>query len=244
MGLTEEQVKSILLMPLECTSQESEAVFEHEGRLFSSQAYKGLDPDMSDLAVEFYKIIYNEQLGPEGEILKGRQLIEQDFCGDTMNSYRNMAKRLPDHQSGAWQGQYHCLANFWLLPMHVGHSSPHTARRGLMKYSKSMKGTDDYVDRFLKKYLEDYDEYVEKFPKYAAKFQRENFAEAHYLDGIYMEAGEVILFSYPSDEEISGLPDQVMEKIRRRAELIANKKGDELARLFSRLGIRTCVHSR
>ena len=237
MNLTEEQVKNVLLMPLECTTQEPGAVFEHKGGLFSSQTYRGLDPDMSDLAVDFYKIIYCEQLGFKGEILKEGKLAEKEFCGDTMNSYRFIAKQVRDDRSKIWRSQYRCLANFWLLPMHVGHSSPHTSRCGLMKYSKSVKGTDDYVDRFLKKYLEEYDEYKIKFPKYAEKFTKENFAKAHYLDGIYMEKGEVILFSNTSSEEINNLPNKMWEKIERRAMLIAGKKGYELSQLFSRLEI-------
>ena len=55
-----------------------------------------------------------------------------------MNSYKTIAKKIEDpKKKEKLKKRYNCLANFWLLPMHVGHSSPWTNMLGLGKYSKS-----------------------------------------------------------------------------------------------------------
>lgn len=228
--LTDEQkkkTKKILLMPIECITQKSESIFKHDDRIFSSQKYTGCyDPDMSDFAVEFYKIIYSEILeGSKYEFLDKKNL--EYFCGDTMNSYKNIAKRIDSSEAQKWENEYHCLANFWLLPKHVGHSSSYTAKFGLMKYSKSKRGIYDYVDIFLENYLNKYEEYEKHFAIYTEKFPKEYIGDKHFLEGIYCNGEKVIPFS----NNIITIND-IRKKLKKRAENIICKKGTELYELF------------
>lgn len=231
----QEQVRDILLMPIESTTQESLNVFIYDGRIFSSQEYRGYDPDMSDFAVGFYQIIYRQILKKEYKILKGKMLKNEEFCGDTMNSYTIVTKnKINDKERKEWINKYHCLANFWLLPKHVGHSSSYTAKLKLMYYSKSKNGINDYMDNFLHNYLDKYEEYRAVFKDYTKRFTSKNFGDVHFLEGSYMEKGMVIDFS---DEMEDKIIDIIWGKIKNRANLIACKKGEELYEYFLRLGI-------
>lgn len=225
----EEHVKKILLMPIECTTQKSKNIFRYNGRIFSSQEYRGYDPDMSDFAVGFYKIAYNEILG-EKEFLDKENL--NNFCGDTMNTYKKIVKRINNSEAEEWYNEYHCLANFWLLPKHVGRSSSCTARLGLMQFSKSKRGIDDYVDKFLNNYKTHYIEYSRHFPVYTEKFTLENIGDNHFLEGSYCIGKDIISFS----NNIKSIND-IREKLEMRAEYIVCKKGIELYQFFSGLGI-------
>ena len=101
----EQQVKNILLMPIEnisllpveCNIKEPIKICIYDNKIYSSKKYHRynvFDPDMSDFAVEFYQIIYKKKLKEqEYEILKGNILKNKEFCGDTMNSYKTIAKK-------------------------------------------------------------------------------------------------------------------------------------------------------
>lgn len=208
MNLTQKQekdIKKILLMPIECTTQESVNVFIYNNRIFSSQMYRGLDPDMSDISIEFYKIIYNKILEKSGnEILEGTRLKDKEFCGDTMNSCTTLAKK---RKQNNWYNEYHCLANFGLLPMHVGHTSSHTAKLGLMQYAKNKNGIDDYMDKFLRHYFNNYKKYHKAFPKYTNEFTPENFASYHFLEESYISGKKIDAFS-------NAKADEILNKIR------------------------------
>lgn len=245
----QEKVKYILLMPIECTTQETLHVFLYNGKIFSSQKYcRGYDPDMSDFAVEFYKIIYKEKLNlkEQGiEILDEKGMLKNDkeFCGDTMNSYKTVTEKLKKNQKkNDWKNKYHCLANFWLLPMCVGHSSPRAkANKDLANYAKDKNGINDYMDQFLKDYLRRYEKYCERFPEYTKVFTSEDFGKDHFLEGSYINNGVVIDFSKTkkemTDEVAVDIIDIMWGKIEKRADLIARKKGAELYQLFFDLGI-------
>ena len=243
--LSEEQkkVKKILLTPIECTTQETLTVFLYNNRIFSSQKYNGFDPDMSDFAVGFYQVIYKEKLAKLGHNIldeKGNlKVLEKykEFCGDTMNSYNTIEKRLNDDIKKKLKNKYHCLANFWILPMDVGHSSSWTITRDLGKYSKSKKGIDDYMDKFLEYYLENNEEYSKVYPEYTKSFMLDTFATDHFLKDIYIENNEVtesMKFSY---KEVDDIANEMCKRIEKRAELIALEKGTELYKFFLDLGI-------
>ena len=103
-----------------------------DGRIVSPQKYiGGEDADMSDIAVEFYKIIYgfNEILTVEG------RFVDSNFAGDTMHSFNSVAnitdgagsKKAERTDISCWPKYlqdyynfYHCLANFWVIPMSLG----------------------------------------------------------------------------------------------------------------------------
>ncbi len=124
----------------------TEEIFMHNGIIYSSQRYNsGPDPDMSDISVAFYEIIYNNTLHKESdsksfsvlrEYKKGEKLpngetaknpiydfTNPDVAGDTMNSYNSVAKFASEDKRKEWYLSYHCLANFWLIPYSIGRTS-------------------------------------------------------------------------------------------------------------------------
>lgn len=214
-----EQVKKILLMPIECTRHNSPNIFidNDKNRIVSSQTYySSLDPDMSDIAIAFYRTIYGK------EILDGKYFKSKEFCGDTMNTYNTVAKKMGNEKAKEkWHNQYHCLANFWLLPMSVG--------RSLGKYSKAKNGINDYMDKFLHYYRENYKEYLYAFPEYAKEFTLDNFARYHFLEESYIYGKNIDDFS---DANADNIPCMMWDKIRQRANRIVCRKKRELYELF------------
>ena len=183
-------------------------------KIFSTQKYRGSDPDVSDIAMDFYSVIY----GLDQEFVVNRKLKDTEFCGDTMTSYKTIiSKYVNEKTNDDWNGVSHCLSNFWLLPMDVGHSSSWTGRRGLMHLSKSAKCKDE-MGRFIRFYINNYCKYKNAFGKYAEVFTAESFEDSHYLKGIEYD-------------NLSSVPD-FRGTLKERADKIAKKKEHELKRMF------------
>lgn len=253
--MTEEkkqQVKKVLLTPIECTTQESVNIFRHNGKIFSSQKYnsKTLDPDMSDMAIEFYNILYRDILESKG-ILKNEGLYQctlenDDFAGDTMNSFNSIASNVPRAgqytkqrtEKKVWpaflqkyHSQYHCLANFWILPMRIGRA------RGtkLNKY--------DSVDIFLNKLKEDFSVLTE----YADYFERlktyDNFCEKHFIVGCRLLPTDAVYEMYHkrlnNKPKTNNLVKQAYKVMESRAESISSNDNicEELYECFDELKI-------
>lgn len=125
--------------------------------IISGQRYEGCsDEDMCDFSVGYYQVIY------EKDILKSSKITEI-FAGDTMIDHYK--KELSN---------YHCLANFWILPMRVGRSCGRLNRARL------------HMDLFLKKLWKEYGAYQKEYEEYFTEFRKETFAEKHYLDGSFI----------------------------------------------------------
>ncbi len=224
MGRNIEDIKHFLLMPIECTT-ETNRVFVYKGRIYSSQMYRGMDPDMSDLAIRFYKIIYGR------DILAGTKLLNDQFCGDTVNSlYSAKTYGIKGEGLKKWDRNNRCLANFWLLPMPIGHTSPTMnyeirdmkyGYKDLIKYSKSNSKIRDNMYSFLreleKKDFED--KFCEFFPEYWGYFGK-NFKIKHFLGNIYDSMPDVINY------------EDAFRNICSRAEIIAEEKQNELSDLM------------
>lgn len=182
-----EQVEKILLMPIECTTQSSIAIFTHNDRIFSSQKYKGsLDPDMSDIAVGFYNIVYEDILSKDG-LLKKDDYCNDNFLGDTMNSFNSIANIVPEAGKSVKQrtdrkmwplflqnyhSSYHCLANFWVLPRSIG------------RCGKKLNSQDS-VDIFLNILQENYS-ILNKYPDYSEQIDKYDiFCQKHFIAKTY-----------------------------------------------------------
>lgn len=145
------------------------------------------DPDMSDLAVGFYKIIYKKLLLrsdnnrlDDGSVSilneDGRFREERFAAGDTMNSFKTTANRALGYRKSMrtpeeeWRPvelknffKYtHCLANFWILPMDIGRNPRSEHQRGKPPYY-------DYMDLYLAAVKEWYDK--ETFPAFEEYFK-------------------------------------------------------------------------
>lgn len=242
-----ESVEALLLAPIEHGGR----VEYRDGKLFTGQTYVyGFDPDMSDAAVRFYQILYGiELLDGEG------RLRSAEFAGDTMCSFHTVANRVPEagrtrkqrRPYAEWPGylqeyydHYHCLANFWLLPMRVGRAVAGWA-------CKAGRGTRDYMDRFLRNLISEeyYERFKERYPACGARFPSfEIFAQAHALcgPGNYLRASpgpegwEIELYS----DYKKFLPEEIVQamtdRIRARARAISEgPHADELYQWYTEL---------
>lgn len=205
--------------------------------------YSKFDPDMSDIAIEFYKIIYDiDEIIDErnGHLLFGKQ-----FAGDTMCSFNTIAKKmnksvLTEKQQAVldeYYNFYHCLANFWILPMWIGRSYPRMPHEHRWA-SKSKNGINDYMDSFLL-FLKNgnYSKFVKQYKQYGMKFDTfDNFCTKHFLVGqeCFIRNGEVCKYS------LEGNPEDVIARmtdlIKARAEIISkdDKVCDKLYSLWEK----------
>ena len=167
----------VLLMPIDVVKGNNSIKIVN-GRIKSTQSYRGSDPDMSDAAVEFYQIVYGRRIEKNGVLADD----EKNFCGDTMMSSKSL-KRLYSLEN--IEDKTHCLANFWILPMDVGHSSPWTGRRGLMYLSKSAKCCDDMCS-FLDFYIKNIESYNKEYSNYVKVFGKDEptFRGKHMLNDV------------------------------------------------------------
>lgn len=239
------QVFEILLMPIECTRYSKEKVEKveierKENIIESTQTYYPckkcditLDEDMSDFAIGFYEIIYNKILNGNSIINKDNDsLCDSRYAGDTMNSFETIANRFPEAgkskknrtPQSSWPNilkeykrQYHCLANFWLIPSEIG--------RTIDKMNELCKGSytygiKDYMDRFLKKLLEK----ENKIKDYFSVDSFIDFANIHFLNGSYTYADSKI-YNF-SDDNMNGeyVIERIIDRMRLRATLIANSE--------------------
>lgn len=167
---------------------------ENNNYIISGQRYKGCaDEDMCDFSIGYYNVIY------EKDILENSNITEI-FAGDTMID--NYKKEL---------NNYHCLANFWILPMKVGRSCGRLNRARLR------------MDSFLKKLLENYGSYKENYKEYFIEFSKETFVEKHYLEGSFFVNNTVV--------EINTV-DDARKCISIRAENLSKKKFKALYDFF------------
>lgn len=79
-------------------------------------------------------------------------LVNKEFAGDTMTS----VSKLPELKE-----KYHCLANFWLIPMELGRKS----NSPLSKTSNTYQ-IQDFMDRFLLLVKFKFGDYHKNFGRY------------------------------------------------------------------------------
>lgn len=234
----QKQVKEILCMPIVCEKRKTKIIRECKGGSIGDVIYTGqtysrrLDEDMSDFAVGFYEIIYKDILCTE--MLLEKDLNNKEFAGDTMNSFNTTANSVPEAGKSAKQrtimgkwpeylqkyhAKYHCLANFWIIPMEMG--------RGLRGELNKARRVCDYMDRFLEMIKqevrfdmpEDEREYFRRFD------DRKDFIDRHFIN-CYFEADEEekLKIKKYSNNNAEKFIAGAMERIEERADEIAKSK--------------------
>lgn len=176
--------------------------------ILSGQTYNGVDDeDMCDFAIGFYKILYDRDiLNINDENSKG-EFVDKEFAGDTMID--NFKKEIAN---------YHCLANFWILPMKIGRTS------GKLNRSRM------HADIFLAKLKKNFSEYLKVYSRFFSEFTEDEFPKYQYLENSYTANGweKLVKITDVSDAK---------ETIRKRAEVLAKEKQLELFVYFKGLGI-------
>ncbi len=206
------RIYEILLLPIDVYTRRKKDIVlsDNDGIMFIKSAMRyippnsksagALDWDVSDIAIKFYEAIYSKS-----PILReDRRPLSDQFIGDTMNTSNK-------------DGNYHCLSNFWLLPMKLS--------RTLSSDSKANKGVaGDSVPKFLKYLKANYSSYERNYPDYFNHFGNfETFCKKHFIEGVYSQNGAIL-----EVEE----HDDLDKLLRKRAESIAIEKTEELKQLF------------
>lgn len=205
----QQTIKKILLYPIKTTTRkivdikiqkiDNRKTINTGMRYIPSGSKSGsLDSDVSDLAIQFYEVIYNKT-----PLLTNRNPTSNDFIGDTMNTIHKDIN-------------YHCLANFWLLPSDLG--------RTIKNFSKAKAA--DRMDFFLMDLKHNYSFYRNLYPIYFDHFKNfDNFCEQHFLDEAYFDKTNKNIISTMQKDKVIDIIDQ-------RAKTISIKKTNELFALF------------
>lgn len=242
--LKRKQVYDILLMPISCTkhagfNQERKVEIKRQDNIIkTTQTYWPeyidrttekpfrydfvSDCDMSDFACGFYEIVYKNFLEDRKIVDDNGCLVDKEYAGDTMTSVSQLTKL---------KKRYHCLANFWVIPMELGRKSKH-------RFSKTSNyyNIEDFMDRFLLLFKYNLNKYEESFPNYFKKinsfeeFSGINLLCASYVDNKY----NIIQYSNMINEEIE---EYLWNCIKKRAEIISGKFATELWEYFKNNGI-------
>lgn len=227
----EQKVKKFLLTPIQVDKHVEKIIWDGNSIITSQRFKNNPDPDMSDVAVQYYNIMYDGL-----NILDKEGSLENDqFAGDTMCSFNTTAnlvagkskhQRKPYSKWPEWlqdyYNTYHCIANFWVLPKDVGRSSG--------SFSKSSK-SKDYMDRFLLLLFHDYDDFKKEYQHYAKHFPTfTEFYQKHFLVESFIQQDEKIHeYSKEKPETIVG---EMTQLIKARAAAIAkSNKCEELYEL-------------
>lgn len=226
----EEQVKKILLMPI-ISSKDIKGITlatrndTKESFILSSHSYgNNSDEDMSNIAIRFYKVIYDI------DIIKGEKLRDVQFAGDVMNSYNQIARRITCSldKKEEWKKRYHCLANFWILPMEVG-------RKGIKGFSKSQV-SKDYMDGFLQVLKNRYEEYRTRYSKYFEKLSEfDKFCKYHHIQNVYFENSKCVKIT--GLEPANRVIDVMESMCIKRADELCKEKGKVLYELFKEMNL-------
>ncbi len=250
--MTDKQKKiyEILMTTIKCNERSKKAtVIRKNGSIIETTQtyYSGLDADMSDFSVGFYEILYQDILDTKPILNDKKHFFNNDFAGDTMNSFNTIANRVPEAGKAAntrtsaklwpeylqdYNKQYHCLANFWLIPMGIGRTSG--------ELSKTGNGRQDYMDRFLIYFKNNVSKYKYKYSGYFEKINSiSDLAERNILMGNYVDTNMVIdEFSNREDANAEIIIEKITEKIKNRAIAISESKyADALWEYFKTCGL-------
>ena len=220
-----EQIEKILLTPIKVVSsrQGKKKIFLKDGCIYTTCSLsKRKDCDVSDAAIYFYRFLYD---------FDKDWLPSEMFDGDTINSYNTVGRFASEGKKNFWANRYHCLANFWVLPVEIGRKTNELSKSSGGKQVATIesfnKGKRDYIDRFLHKYIESNKTYIAKYKEYSDRFPIKDFASKHFFQNIYLtEKNEVIDFSIIEKNKLSDSVDNVIsimwEKTEQRAKDISN----------------------
>lgn len=221
----EKIVKDLLLTPIIATKSIHDIQLVENNNnvlkkyILSHQTYySSIDEDMSDIAVKFYETIYHKEILDSTGHLK-----DINIAGDTMNSYNQIirSKKCDEEHRLKLLYSYHCLANFWILPMDMGRT---------IKSRSKQRIASDYMDRFLNYINEHFngykDDYLNEFKNKEEFFKFHEIKESGYFDKNTNKFVEIKV------DDPNQTIDNMIEVIHKRAEYLSKEHTEELFRLF------------
>jgi len=238
--------KEILLMPIDCDKKYAKITRSCGVIQTGQRYYSTADEDMSDFSIHFYEVIYRDLLNDmrlSALLSNTGRLCSDQLAGDTMYSFNATARKTngaeisgkgrtlechrPEYLCDYFH-KYHCLANFWLLPMKVGRTL-----RG--QINKGRNPGKDYMDIFLET-IQNNINFDESEGCYYSFFEDwDGFINKHFINAAYLSENKIDRYS---DLDRERFIEVALKKIGKRAEDIAESKyATELVELFMNLGI-------
>ncbi len=253
-----QEVYKILMMPIQCTSYSNgKPIIEMDNYVIkTTQTYwrnknypQNLDEDMSDFSIGFYSILYKELLNGNSVLNEDDNLYNDEFAGDTMNSFNYIAnitpnagksrkertnqKEWPEYLQQYFK-EYHCLANFWLMPMEIGRTLNNKWCKGC--YDNKVH---DYMDRFLLLLKLNFETYKNMYKEYFGGIKEfEQFADMNFLMNSYIDKEYRISEYSGKSDDTKAIIETINNFIEKRAKAISESKyAEELWEYFSEKGL-------
>ena len=233
----ENKVYKILLTPIKCDKSVPK-IYMKDNVIYSPQLYKrNPDEDMSDLSVGFYKIVYKDILGGNNvEILNEDGTYKnENYMGDTIHSFNSLANVILGNRSKKerspkeewpkelidYQSKYHCLANFWVIPMYHGRTSAKLNRYDSL---------DVYLNKVYTGDIKNADEYFQKLTY-------ESFLEIHCMSWYKILDNPLKIYRSKDKRGCIDEIQHIYDFWNKRASEIAKKYSRELYDYFEVLGL-------
>lgn len=226
----EKRVYKILLTPIICNKTVPK-IYMKDNVIYSPKVYRNnQDADMSDFSVGFYKIVYKNLLEKNnGEILKE----DGGYIGDTIHSFKSLANVILDNKPDnvpqeSWPkklidyySRYHCLANFWVIPM----------RHGIMSAKLNpYDSLDYYLNEVFTGNIKNEDDYFHNFTY-------ESFLESHGMSWYKILDNPLEKYKSKDKEACIAEINRIYDFWDKRASEIAKKYNSELYDYFKSLGL-------
>lgn len=240
-----DSVMDLLLKPIQCSKKYSQIKLV-DGVIQTPQRYYcDEDMDMSDFAVGFYEVLYGhlvQQFQIDGLLDKKGRLHNPELAGDTMNSFNTLANIILGDENQhnrsdmhlwpeyllTYYNRYHCLANFWLIPMRHGRRSAKLNR---------FDSLDAYVSYVLSHYDILQHETSKNNPDNLNYFQcieMKAFCKTHFISPPAPEKDYLKHYRNKSIDGCKLLIDEAMCMMKHRADAIAqdDEAGNKLLQYF------------
>ena len=237
-------VYEILLTPIKCDKNVPK-IYIKDNVVYSPQLYKGNpDEDMSDFSVGFYKIVYKGILRENNvDILNEDGTYKnKNYMGDTIHSFNSLANVILDNKSKnerspkeAWpkelidyQSKYHCLANFWVIPMCHGRKSAKLSWYDSLDY---------YLEEVKNYYLREVKLRFIESQEYFKNFTWESFLDTHGLSEYKMIDDPLKIYKEKDKKACLAELKRIYGFWEDRARQIVKKYNNELYNYFNGLGL-------
>ncbi|MFM1581882.1 hypothetical protein ABGF48_06755 [Helcococcus bovis] len=240
----EKKVYEILLTPIICDNSVKKICMQ-DNIIYSPQLYNSnLDEDMSDFSVGFYEIVYKDILKENNrKILKENgKYINENYMGDTMHSFNSLANIILDNKSKInrspkemWPEElidyhlkYHCLANFWIIPMCHGRKSAKLSWYDSLDY---------YLEEVKNYYLGEVESSFIESQGYFKNFTWESFLDTHGLSEYKMIDDPLKIYKEKDKKACLDEIERIYGFWENRSSQIVKNYNDELYNYFNGLGL-------
>ncbi len=240
----EKKVYEILLTPIKCCKN-VEKICMCDNTIYSPQLYySSPDSDMSDFSVNFYEIVYKDILKENnGKILKENgKYISENYMGDTMHSFNSLAnvilgdkckdcrspKEMWPEELIDYHSKYHCLANFWIIPMCHGRKS------AKLSWCDSL---DYYLGEVKNYYLGEVNLSFIEPQGYFEKLTWKSFLDIHGLSEYKMIDNPLEIYKEKDKKACLDEIERIYGFWKNRASQIVKNYNDELYNYFNGIGL-------